>query len=72
MHIPRTSPASLVLGLLLALARPDATAQTAAADRPPKPSADSAPFMVVQVTGLRARPWKSYRAMRAALAACER
>ncbi len=38
----------------------------------PTDPADSAMFMVVRVTGLRAVPWKSYRAMRAAVAAYEK
>lgn len=37
----------------------------------PTPQIDPDAFMVVRVTGVRAVPWKSYRAMRAALAAFE-
>lgn len=42
-----------------------------AASQAPSEEADPHMFMVVRVTGLRAVPWKSYRAMRAAVAAFE-
>jgi TPR repeat protein len=56
-------------------ALPDATSDKPAPDpgsTGPQDQADIAAFMVVRVTGLRAVPWKSYRAMRAAVAAYEK
>jgi hypothetical protein len=54
-----------ILPLLLAVLMQAAAAQA------PAPSTDAASFTTVRVTGLRAIPWKSYRAMRAAVAAYE-
>jgi hypothetical protein len=56
---------------LLAILLHDAGAQTSAeaAFESPQTQADTSAGAVVRVTGLRALPWKSYRALRAAVAA---
>jgi hypothetical protein len=55
-------------------ARSDAPSSNPASvgERTERNGADTAAFMVVRVTGLRAVSWKSYRAMRAAVAAYEK
>ena len=51
--------------------REDDSANGAARGPDPSSQVDPGAFIVVRVTGLRAVPWKSYRAMRAAVAAYE-